>query len=325
MQLAAIESFTPLRDEPADFDDFWNATHDSILEIDPGPVLARQKSPGDGLVYDHLTFTSLGNVRVSGYLLQHDVPEPRPLIVHSHGYNSQYDVMLHWANSGCNVLGIDFRSFGRSEHLSLALGGYILTGIASPQTSILRGAAMDLVQALRVAREILGAHIASTTLYGFSFGGAMALIAAALDRKVDLMVTGQPTLGWNSERLRLSTAGSAAELNRYLDCNPAERDTVMRTLDYFDTMHFAARLKVPTFIGIGLDDDVVPSRSVFAITNHAGTPDLELRILPVAHSDDPRESLWADFDREWLQMTRAGLPGDFGDSTRRVRSTEASA
>jgi cephalosporin-C deacetylase-like acetyl esterase len=325
MKLAAIESFTPLRNEPADFDAFWNATHASILEIEPKPVLARQKAPAAGLVYDQLHFTSLGDVRVSGYLLRHDVAEPRPLIVHSHGYNSQYDVMLNWANSGCNVLGIDFRGFGRSERLGLARGGYILTGIESPQTSVLRGAAMDLVQALRAGREILGAHVGSVTLYGFSFGGAMALTAGALDGNIDLLVTGQPTLGWNSERLRLSTAGSAAELNRFLEDNPAQRDKVMQTLNYFDTMHFASRLEVPTLIGIGLDDDVVPSRSVFAVTNHAGTAALELRILPVSHSADPRESLWAEFDQEWLRMARTGVPADFASNDRRLRSIEAAA
>lgn len=324
MQLAAIESFTPLRTEPSDFDAFWESTCDRLAETEPKPILARQASPAGGLIYDRLTFTSFGNVQVSGYLLRHDVAEARPLIVHSHGYNSQYDVMLNWANSGCNVLGIDFRGFGRSEPLSLALGGYILTGIATPQTSILRGAAMDLVQALRVARMVLGAHIGSLTLYGFSFGGAMALIAGALDDGVDLLVTGQPTLGWNSERLRLSRAGSAAELNRLIARNPAERDTVMRTLDYFDAMHFASRLDIPTFVGIGLDDDVVPSRSVFAITNHVATADLEVRILPVSHSDDPRESLWAEFDSEWLAMTRGWLPDDFGHGERRVRSIEIS-
>ena len=323
MQLAAIESFTPLRTEPSDFDAFWTASRDAIAEIEPGPVLARQKSPGEGLVYDRLSFTSLGNIRVSGYLLRHDVAEARPLIVHSHGYNSQYDVMLNWANTGCNVLGIDFRGFGRSAQPALALGGYILTGISSPHTSILRGAAMDLVQALRVARTLLGKHISSLTLYGFSFGGAMALIAAALEDNVDLLVTGQPTLGWNSERLRLSKAGSAAEINRYISGNPTERDTVMQTLDYFDAMHFSARLGVPTFMGIGLDDDVVPSRSVFAITNHVATADLELRILPVAHSDDPRESLWGEFDKEWLEMTRGRLPDEFGTGARRVQSIES--
>lgn len=320
MSLAAIESFVPLCIEPSDFDDFWRTTYESVLEIDPSPTLARQKSPGHGLIYDQLSFLSFGNVVVSGYLLTHDVAEPRPLIVHSHGYNSQYDVMLNWANTGCNVLGIDFRGFGRSEQVDLARGGYVLTGIASPNSSILRGAAMDLVQALRTARVLLSARLGRTTLYGFSFGGGMALMAGALETDVDLIVVGQPTLGWHSERLRLSTAGSSAELNRYLDGKPAERDVVMRTLEYFDTLHSAARITTPTVVGIGLDDAVVPSRSVLAIANYIGTRDLEMRILPVSHSDDPRESLWATFDEEWLQMTNTGLPADFGHSRRQVIS-----
>ncbi len=321
MSLAALDSFSPLRNEPLDFDDFWTSTYEQLLEVDPGPTLARQKAPAVGLIYDRLSYRSFGNVNINGYLLTHDVAEPRPLIVHSHGYNSQYDVMLNWANSsGCNVLGIDFRGFGRSEHLDMALGGYILTGISSAHTSILRGAAMDLAQALRTARLLLGSRLKSTTLYGVSFGGGMALMAGALDQDVDFMVVGQPTLGWHSERLRLSSAGSSAEINRYLSCKPRERDAVMQTLEYFDTMHFAARVSTPMMIGIGLDDDVVPSRSVMAVSNHVASPDLELRILPVSHSDDPRESLWARFDDEWLEISRHGVPAGFGSAARRVAS-----
>ena len=320
MQLAESDSSSPLRSEPPDFDAFWSNTMEQLLEIDPEPTLARQKPPAGGLIYDLLTYRSFGNVSISGYLLTHDVPEPRPLIVHSHGYNSQYDVMLNWANSGCNILGIDFRGFGRSQHLDLALGGYVLTGIGTASTSILRGAAMDLVQALRTARLLLGSRLAATTLYGFSFGGAMALMAAALDTELDFMVVGQPTFGWHNERLRLSRAGSSAELNRYLGCKPGERGDVMQTLNYFDTMHTAARIKTPVMVGIGLDDDVVPSRSVMAVTNHLAAPQIEVRILPVSHSDDPRESLWAAFDDEWIEMARHGIPENFGASDRRVAS-----
>lgn len=324
MPLAAIDSFTPLCTEPEDFDAFWSSTLDSAAEIDPKPFLARQKSPAPGLTYDQLTFTSLGHIGISGYLLSHDVSEPRPVIVHSHGYNSQYDVMLNWANSGCHVLGIDFRGFGRSQHMTMARGGYVLTGISDPHTSILRGVVADLVQAIRVARTVLDWRMSSLTLYGFSFGGAAALMAGALEKSADLMVAGQPTLGWHNERLRLSTAGSSAELNGYLADNPAERESVMRTLSYFDTLHFASRIDTPTFIGIGLDDAVVPSRSVIAITNHVATPKLEVRILPVSHSDDPRESLWNEFDAEWLAFSRDGLPFEFGNNRRQLRAIEGS-
>ena len=320
MPIAAIDSFTPFCTEPSDFDEFWLRTHEALLEVDPVPTLTRQMSPSAELTYDQLSFKSLGQVGISGYLLSQNTSEPRPLVIHSHGYNSQYDVMLNWANHGCHVLGIDFRGFGRSERVTLASRSYVLTGIDSPATSILRGNVADLVQAMRVGRMLLGARMSSLTLYGFSFGGAMALMAAALDPSADLVVSGQPTLGWHSERLRLAEAGTGAEIRRYLDSNPSRRSAIMESLNFFDTLHFAARAKAPTFIGIGLDDAVVPSRSVIAISNHVAAKQFEVRILPVAHSDDPRESLWSDFDEEWLGYTNDSLPEDFGDAERQVQA-----
>ncbi len=322
MSLPAFDALTPLSFEPDDFDIFWSTTRDLLLEVEPKPRLARQKPPGEALVYDHLQFQSLGNVGISGYLLAHDTTDARPLIVHSHGYNSQYDVMLHWANSGCHILGIDFRGFGRSERLPLAKGSYVLTGVQSPNSSILRGSVCDLVQALRVGRELLGARVSGSVLYGFSFGGAMALMASTLDKDLDLVVSGQPTFGWHSERLRLSEAGTGAELRRYLEQNHREKAKVMDTFSYFESMHFARRMSAPAFVGIGLDDAVVPSRSVIAICNQIQSEQFELRILPVSHSDDPRESLWAEFDNEWLEFVTAGLPDDFGSEARKLRAIE---
>ncbi len=321
MPLTAIESFAPLSAPPEEFDRFWEATLGALDETAPGPVLARESSPAEGLTLDRIQFTSLGGARIAGYLLAHDGPAPKPLVVHSHGYNSQYDVMLHWAQAGCHVLGIDFRGFGRSPGQSLAPGGYVLTGIESPQTSILRGAVCDLVQARRVAASLLGWRASSSTVYGFSFGGAMALMASALEPAADLVVIGQPTFGWHKERLRLSQLGSSMELNRYFAEHP-ESAAALQTLDYFDSLHYAPRLSSPVMLGIGLDDDVVPSRSVIAIANRLPAASTEIRFLPVAHSADPRESLWADFDNEWLALARDGVPDDFGTAPRRLGTIE---
>lgn len=321
MPLTAIESFAPLSVPPDDFDLYWEATLAALDETPSKPVLARESAPSSGLTLDRIRFTSLGQARIAGYLLAHDGPEPKPLVVHSHGYNSQYDVMLHWALAGCHVLGIDFRGFGRSTGMPLAPGGYVLTGIESPQTSILRGAVCDLVQARRVAASLLGWRASSTITYGFSFGGAMALMASAVEPSDDLVVIGQPTFGWHKERLRLSQLGSSMELNRYFDEHP-ESAAALRTLDYFDALHYAPRLTSPVMLGVGLDDDVVPSRSVLAIANCLPEAGTEIRLLPVAHSADPRESLWADFDNEWLALARDGVPADFGSASRRLGTIE---
>ena len=325
MPLTGLESYSPLCTEPTDFDRFWNATLSAVKEIKAQPSLARQESPAPGLHLDVLKFSSLGHKTISGYLLTHDVPEPRPLIVHTHGYNSQYDIMLNWARAGCHVCGIDVRGFGRSAGIPLARKGWVLTGIEAPQTSIIRGAVADVWQAIAVARELLGWRISRTTLTGFSFGGGLAIMAAAFDPHANLLVAGQPTFGWHSERLRLSTAGSSAEIRHYLDNNPDLAARALQTLGYFDALHFATRVQKPTVIGAGLDDDVVPSRSVMGIASRLTSAPAELMLLPVSHSDDPRESLWAEFDREWIDMTIKGVPSDFGSEARRIREiSEAS-
>ena len=322
MPMTTMETFAPLVDEPPDFDRFWHATGDAVREVSPRPVMARQARPAPHLTLDHVMYSSLGNVRVAGYLLAHDVPEPRPLIVHSHGYNSQYDVMLHWANTGCHVFGLDARGFGRSTGTRIAAGGYVLSGIASPQTSILRGAVCDVLQGLRAAQVLLGWRASRTVLYGFSFGGALALMAGALTEDPELLVAGQPTFGWHKERLRLARAGSSLELRRWFDAHPAAVDGAMRTLSYFDTLHFASRVRAPVLLGIGLDDPVVPSRSVLAVANRLPPDFSEIRFLPVAHSDNPRASLWAEFDADWLTMARNGLPPDFGSEARKLGTVE---
>ncbi|MEM8982961.1 MAG: alpha/beta fold hydrolase [Pseudomonadota bacterium] len=320
MNMQAIRAFKPLRQEPAEFDILWQASLQSLDRTDPAPLSQRGASPRPGLTLDRLSFASLGGEQILGYLLSHDDGGVRPLIVHTHGYNSQYDIMLEWALAGYHVCGIDVRGHGRSAARPSSSDGYVLTGIDTPQTSILRGAVMDVVQAIRVARLLVSWRVARTVLQGFSFGGALAVMAGALVPDLDLVVAGQPTFGWHSERVRLAEAGSSLELRRFLDAAPHRAEQINATLAYYDALHFAHRLRVPCFLGVGLADTVVPSRTVLAIANHIGTAPLELRLLPVSHSDDPRESLWNRFDAEWLALgLRDALPADFGSDERQLQ------
>ncbi|MEM9530424.1 MAG: alpha/beta fold hydrolase [Pseudomonadota bacterium] len=315
--LAAIRAFSPVRHEPKNFDSFWELTRGELADVEAKPVAAREANPRPGLTLDRLQFSSLGEERINGYLLSHDDAQVRPLIVHSHGYNSCYDVMLHWALAGYHVCGLDVRGFGRSNGVLTDPRGYVLTGITAPGTSILRGAVADLARAVEVAQTLLSWRTTSLVLYGFSFGGALGLMsAAAMGLTPNLLVIGQPTFGWQAERLRLAKAGSAQELKLALEAG-GSRDQFKTTLNYFDSVHYASRLNCPVLLGVGLDDDVVPSRTVLAIFNALCAPQRELRLLPVAHSSDPRESLWARFDEEWLSLMAGGaLPLAFGDEGR---------
>jgi pimeloyl-ACP methyl ester carboxylesterase len=77
-------------------------------------------------------------------------------------------------------------------------------------------------------------------------------------------------------------------------------------------MNFAADIRCPTLVGLGLEDDVVPAPTVYAIANHLGGP-YEVVRLPVSHTERPEEKLWGRFEAYWLRLAVKGVPPDFGE------------
>lgn len=323
MTILGLERFRPNAWRPPDFVEFWEDTAAQTRLVDPAPLLSKPEGAGSGITLQRVRFRSLGDVTISGYIARPVLVHACPLIVHAHGYDDRYEVMLDWARQGAVVFGFDARGFGRSaDAASVSASGYVLTGIESAQSSILRGAVADYLQAITVARMLQEGRVQRLSCHGFSFGGALALMAAAWCQEIDLLSVGQPTFGWNAERRRVALGGSTRQLNQFLEEQPWRRDQVMATLEYFDTVHFASLIRAPALVGIGLDDDIVPSRTVLAMVNHMSCP-VELRLFPVAHSADPRESLWSHFHQEWLEYTVTGLPGDFGSTERQIRTLVA--
>lgn len=297
---------------PPDFQDFWQETLADLNAVDPAAetIDVEHDHPGE-LDLQELRFNSLGGARVTGYLLT--APGPRPLVVHSHGYGSQCDVRWDWAESGVNVLGVDIRGFGRSVKAAgrVSRAGYVLTGIGSPETSILRSAVCDYIRAVQVGRDLLGRQTTRLVAHGISFAGGLALMAEAVLQTVDVLVVGVPTFGWAEGRHFFVKLGSGAEISDYLAARPGSATDVALVLGYFDSMNFAPDVRCPTLVGLGLSDDVVPAKTVFAIANHLGGPH-ELMEFPVSHSEHPDERLWEDFDARCIDLALHGPAVGFG-------------
>lgn len=300
---------------PPDFASFWEKTRSELgrvpLAISREPLVSEDPA----LAFERLNFDSLGGARVSGYAIRWKDEVPRPLVVHSHGYGGEFDPMWHWAKAGLNVVGVQVRGYGLSEGAlpDLSPHGYILTGIESPEEHVLRGAVCDYVRAAEVGREILGASVSRTVLHGVSFAGGLALMAEAVAQIANFLVVGVPSFGWAEGRRFFVEKGSGQEVNRYLEAHPEREEDVMSVLSYFDSMNFAADISCPTLVGLGLEDNVVPAPTVYAIVNHLGGPHQVIR-LPVSHTERPEEKLWERFEAYWLRLAEAGLPPDFGET-----------
>ena len=148
-------------------------------------------------------------------------------------------------------------------------------------------------------------------VYGRSFGGGLAVMTEALIQAADLLVVGVPTLGWAEGRHFFVEAGSGGEINRYCRARPDHMEDLMVVLRYFDTTNFADLIRCPTLVGVGLEDVVVPAKTVYAIANHLSGP-VELMEFPVSHTDRPEEALWDRFEDRWTALARDGVPPDFG-------------
>jgi cephalosporin-C deacetylase len=299
---------------PPDFEAFWEKTRSELGRVAPGVSREPFEAGDTGLAFERLTFDSLGGARVSGYAIRWNDDVPRPLVVHSHGYEGELDHTWHWARAGVNVLGVEARGYGNSEGALpySSPWGYVLTGIESPKQHVLRGAVCDYMRAVEVGSELFGASVSRLVLHGASFAGGLAVMAEAVMQVSDFLVLEVPSFGWAEGRRRFVEEGSGQEINRYLEAHPEREDDVMAVLSYFDSMNFAVDVRCPTLVGLGLEDNVVPAPTVYAIANHLGGPHQVVR-LPVSHTEHPEEKLWERFEAYWLRLAVEGVPTDFGE------------
>jgi cephalosporin-C deacetylase len=303
----------PLKRAP-DFGSFWEKTRVELGRVAPNASRYPLGSEDPALGFERLDFASLGGARVSGYAIRWEDDAPRPMVVHSHGYEGELDPMWHWARAGVNVVGVEARGYGRSRDAlpSPSPWGYVLTGIESPEEHVLRGAVCDYVRAVEVGREIFGASVSRRVLHGASFAGGLAVMAEAVMQVADLLVVAVPSFGWAEGRRFLVEEGSGAEINRYLEAHPEREDDVMVVLSYFDPMNFAGAVRCPTLVGLGLEDNVVPAPTVYAIVDRLGGVHQVVR-LPVSHTERPEEKLWERFEAYWLRLAVEGVPSTFGE------------
>lgn len=304
----------PVSAPPKDFHRFWRTTLDELENV---PVeLTRDPSRtqrATDLILEDISFASLGGARIHGYVLRPREERNCPLVVHAHGYGSCCSVQWDWGRAGLGVVGIDVRGFGRSADAlpNPSKWGYVLSGIASPETSVLRGAVCDYLRAAHVGRMLLAPRGRRTVFYGRSFGGGLAVMAEGVGQVADFLALAVPTFGWAEGRHFFVRDGSGQEINSYLRRHPDLTEDVMLVLRYFDSTHLAGLVRCPALVGVGLEDAVVPANTVYAIANRLRGP-VEIMEFPVSHTDRPEEKRWEAFEARWERLAADCLPSDFG-------------
>ncbi|GGX75406.1 acetylxylan esterase [Streptomyces minutiscleroticus] len=266
--------------EPEDFDAFWAKT---LQEARAHDLDARFEPVETGLstveVFD-VTFAGFGGHPVKGWLvLPAGTARPLPAVVEFVGYGGGRGLPhthLLWASTGRAHFVMDTRGQGSAwgggdtpdpVGSAPAYPGFMTRGVEDPESYYYRRLFTDGVRAVEAARAHPLVDAARTAVSGTSQGGGIAVAVGGLVPDLAAVAPDVPFLCDYPRATTLTDRPPYREIGDYLKTHRGRTERVMRTLAYFDGVHFAARGRAPALFSTALEDQTCPPSTVFAAFN----------------------------------------------------------
>jgi len=313
---------------PADFESFWSANLEAAarLPLDPELRYDELRSTPDVEVYD-IHYTSLDGVRISGWYAhprESLVAPPYPGLAIVPGYISDPVIPKSWAKKGYAVLAVAPRGKVRSRsQVDAKYPGLLVTDSVDRNTYGYRPFYVDACRGVDFLLSRPEVDHARIGVHGSSQGGALTVIVSALRRDVVVCgAAGAPYLAAHLVAAELTNSYPYHEITEHLHVHPEEEAAIRETLPYFDIINFAPMITAPMFVYLGLEDDVCPPETGFALVRAMTCP-TEVISTPRAAHDSGRHFIGPKID--------AFLAGHLkpvavaGSEFRKVPSTEALA
>ena len=302
MPIDQLREYRPEREEPADFDAFWEKT----LTFSRGrgePVFTRVDTALRNLIVDDVTFPGFAGHPIKAWFVR-PVGEIRGTVVHFIGYSGGRGVPEQWTllpSAGYAVFVMDSRGQGNGGHASATpdpvgtgprIHGQMSSGIEDPHEYYYRRLFTDAALAVDAARSHPDVDPSKVVVAGGSQGGGIAVAAAGLSDGLAGAMIDVPFLSHYRRALRITDANPYNELARYMQTRRGDEEDVFRVLSYFDGVNFAARATAPALYSVGLYDAVCPPSTVFAQFNHYAGDDKTIEVYPYNGHEGGQWTQW---------------------------------
>jgi cephalosporin-C deacetylase len=265
-------------ERPADFDAFWEAIMADVAEIPLNASMEHVplRSTDEVDVYE-IHYDSLDHVRVAGWYARPKegyIAPPYPGLLIVPGYVSEPTLPKSWAKMGYATVGVAPRGKLRSNsQFNPGYPGLLVNNIIDKHTYSYRGFYVDAARAVDFLLTRPEVDAKRIGVHGSSQGGALTVTTSALRRDVVTCgAAGAPYLCGFMDAAALTHSYPYEEINDYLREHPDHEPMVRETLAYFDGINFAPLIKAPMFVYIGLEDDVVPPETGYALVNAMTCP-----------------------------------------------------
>jgi cephalosporin-C deacetylase len=255
----------------------------------------------DSLPYSkfRVTYRSLQGIKIRAYLAKPSQQATNgkrlPAIVTAPGYGGTSQVvMLDECQRGYVILQVYPRSQGESSDLWKIDGPDKLTWhIGQPEGYYYQGAYVDVIRGIDYLASLPEVDSDRIGAVGTSQSGGIVLAVAALDARIKAVAAHVPFLC----DMRRAAAIKGSLVQQLLQKYQVLNATNLRTLDFFDPVTLAPRLRAPVLVSAGGKDVTCPAETVQAVFDRlSGTKALiHYPGLPHANSVDFYQMSW-----EWM-------------------------
>lgn len=275
----SVEKITPFTKEPADFMSFWQ---NEIAEM--------RKTP---LAYSIEEVREYTTDKADCYLLRLEINKqhqciyayywlpkgktncPIVLCPPGAGVKTIKEPLRHryYADNGCirmemEIHGIDPRTSDEqfkeiSNALNQGANSYFSNGIDSREHYYMRRVYLSLVRAIDYLTTLPQWDGKNVVMQGGSQGGALSIVAAAIDPRVTLCVANHPACADMAAYSEKGRTGGYPHLHRQGYLTPQ----FIKTLEYYDVVNFARHITCPVRMTWGYNDSTCPPTTSYAVWN----------------------------------------------------------
>ena len=197
------------------------------------------------------------------------------------------DVQQYYAEQGMIRLAIEIHGLdprlpqSTFDDMSRAFNGqgngYLTHGIGDRDTYYMRRVYLALVRCMDLLTSLPEWDGRNAAIQGGSQGGALALVGAGLDPRINLCVVNHPALSDMAGYVGPGRTGGYPHFNRI----PGFFTTAnLKTMQYYDVVNFARHVQAKVYMTWGFNDNVCPPTTSYAVWNVLNGPKESL-ITPI--------------------------------------------
>ena len=271
------EKLQPTTVEPKDFDAFWNKTLEEArwTSLNAQCELLPERSNEDVNVYQ-VSFQNIRRgSRTYGILSIPSKPGKYPALLRVPGAGVRpYSGDTYTAPTQAIVLEIGIHGVDVTQPqqfydnlMNGALNCYWNFGMDSKDDSYYKRVVVGCVRSVDYIASLPEWDGKTIGVTGSSQGGFLSYATAALDKRITFVAAVHPALCDHTASLKGVACGWPHYFYKMSNEKGEMRNAMIETSRYYDGVNFVRRIKCPTWVSFGYNDDVVPPTTAYATYN----------------------------------------------------------